>query len=423
MQPRNGDYIETHIGDGYVRRVSEAQKSVQVEIKGQLYEVPFENIKSIRGRREPGKMDPDWRVKMWEQIQQVHGVQPRHEWEQDGTWDIEALDKLINKGEKKKKMPAKKKPVDFLSQYLESVDDKVTKQISKSIEVGMGDQLKEIKDAVKKNQKLEVVIDGKSHVVAGLRHEQLEELIMIAQLRLPALMVGMAGTGKTHAAEQVAEALGIKFYAMSVGAQTSKSDIIGYMNANGDYVNTHFRQAYEKGGVFLMDEVDAGNSNVLIQINSALSNGQASFPDKMVKMHKDFIFIATANTFGTGMDRQYVGRNQLDAATLDRFTVIEWDIDDALEESLATGKHGAKWYKTVRACRDFVAEHGIRALVTPRATVKGSKLLHAGMKVEDVIKATILNSVPDDRKEEVTKVALKVFGNSSVTDGVFSVDI
>jgi hypothetical protein len=316
------------------------------------------------------------------------------------------IEKQLN--ERKKAMPQKKvEGLDALGAYLKGIDDKIADHIGNSIE----GQLKELHDEVKKNQKLEVKIDDKSVVLKGLKHKQLQDLIVTATLRLPALMVGMAGTGKTHAAEQVAEALGLKFYAMSVGAQTSKSDIIGYMNANGVYVGTHFRTAYEKGGVFLMDELDAGNANVLIQVNAALSNGQAAFPDKMVKMHKDFIFIATANTYGTGMDRQYVGRNQLDAATLDRFTLIDWDIDEDLEAGFVFGTYGKAWNMAVRAARDYVSEHNIRALITPRATLKGCKLLSANVAPISVIQAVLLNSVPDDKKDAVTQVAQKVFDN------------
>jgi hypothetical protein len=42
-----------------------------------------------------------------------------------------------------------------------------------------------------------------------------------------------------------------------------------------------------------------------------------------------FVCIAAANTFGTGADRQYVGRNQLDESTLDRFRIGQIELDDA----------------------------------------------------------------------------------------------
>lgn len=294
-----------------------------------------------------------------------------------------------------------------IANLLQGVDQAVTDQIESKI----ASEMLELNELVKKNQKLEVKVGDKIHIVEGMRHKQLEDLITVASLRLNALLVGMAGTGKTHAGEQVAEALGLPFYTISVGAQTSKTDIIGYMNAGGEYVRTRFRDAYENGGVFLMDEIDAGNANVLIQVNAALSNGTCAFPDAMVDKHEDFVFIASANTYGNGANRQYVGRNQLDAATLDRFIVIDWLIDDELEESLASGELGLAWYEAVKAARQYVADHGIRALITPRSTQKGSSLLQSGLSVESVVDAVMLASVPDDKKQEIKDLAVSEFDN------------
>lgn len=294
---------------------------------------------------------------------------------------------------------------DAFQQLLGSISEQVTKQIDATVT----GEFKELRKQAQQNAKLDVTVNGQTNTVQGIRHAQLDELIKISALRLPILLVGVAGTGKTHASEQVAEALGLNYYTMSVGAQTSKSDIIGFMNANGGYVKTHFRTAFEEGGVFLMDEIDAGNANVLIQVNAALSNGSCAFPDAMVKKHKDFVFISSANTYGTGMNRQYVGRNQLDAATLDRFTIIDWDVDANLEEQLAIGTHGKAWYDTVKVVRNYVVNHNIRALITPRATQKGATLLHNGFDVKEVIPAVLLGSVPEDKKQEVTKLALEAF--------------
>lgn len=294
---------------------------------------------------------------------------------------------------------------DAFSALLDSISGQVTKQIDETVT----GEFAELRKQATKNAKLDVTFDGKTHTVPGLRHMQLDVVLKVAGMRLPSLLVGMAGTGKTHAAEQVAQGLGIPYYTMSVGAQTSKSDIMGFIHANGGYVRTLFREAYENGGVFLMDEIDAGNANVLIQVNAALSNNMCAFPDKMVPRHKDFVFIASANTYGTGLNRQYVGRNQLDAATLDRFTIIDWDVDANLESQLAVGQFGEKWYETVKHIRGYVSKHNIRALITPRATQKGSQLLANGFKIKDVVQMVLLGSIPDDKKDTITKEAVATY--------------
>lgn len=242
-------------------------------------------------------------------------------------------------------------------------------------------------------RRVEIVTPKGSEILEGVQHAQFQNLLTVVNAGQPALMVGPAGTGKTHGAALVAKALGLGFHSISVGSQTSKSDLQGYMDGGGTYRTTEFRKAYENGGIFLLDEADAGNSNVLILLNAALSNGYMAFPDGMVHAHKDFRMIATANTYGHGANRQYVGRNQLDAATLDRFVVINWDIDARIEESLA-GKH-KNWLRVVRAVRKRVVEElDLRVVVSPRATLRGALLLDAGMPFDDVLEIALLGNMP-----------------------------
>lgn len=288
------------------------------------------------------------------------------------------------------------------SEVYTTVGDAITEQ-----EKRVTEQLEAMREAVRTGTaKLEVKVAKKLNLVEGARHQQLDELISIAVQRLPSLMVGIAGSGKTHAASQVAEGLGLKFYAMSVGAQTSKSDIIGFVHAGGDYVRTLFREAFEHGGVFLMDEIDAGNANVLIQVNAALSNDYCAFPDQMVKRHEDFVFIGSANTYGQGANRQYVGRNQLDAATLDRFVIIPWLVDANLEKLFAgSSDNGKRWHSAVTKIRAEVEKEGMRVLVTPRATMRGAALMEAGMPFEKAAELALFNLFPSDKRDWAKNIA------------------
>lgn len=304
--------------------------------------------------------------------------------------------------------------------------DLLLKQVSENVEQSINEKSKKvIADLEKQVEELKqytptVVINGKVKTeIKGLKHCQLNNLISMVGAGLNVMITGMAGTGKTKSAQQVSEALGLNFYCMSVGAQTSKSDLVGYMDANGKYVSTMFRKAYEEGGVFVMDEIDAGNSNVLIVLNSALSNGVCAFPDKMVNMHKDFHFIATANTYGNGADRTYVGRNQLDGATLDRFATIDWKIDEKLEEALVKDlKYSIVWLKTIRKTRLYANERSMRAIISPRATIKGATVLEVSngdfeLAYEACVKPQIpvdkVNIVHDYMKNEFEN-NMKVFG-------------
>ena len=254
---------------------------------------------------------------------------------------------------------------------------------------------------------IEIKYQGKKKSLKGVQHSQFENLLKLVGAGQATLLVGPAGTGKSHAAETVADSLSLSFHAISVGSQTSKSDLAGYMTATGEYVRTQFREAYEHGGLFLLDEADAGNSDVLILLNAALSNGKMAFPDGMVNAHPDFRMVATANTYGNGASRQYVGRNQLDAATLDRFATLEWNIDDRIEESLAgTSADGKRWLNVVRAVRKKVLDElELRVVISPRATQRGAIALEAGLGFEDVLKIALTGNIPASSQKEVENVA------------------
>lgn len=280
-------------------------------------------------------------------------------------------------------------------------------ELTKAIEAKLEATAKEVIELAQTVRPIEVKMGEKKKQLKGVQHEQFENLLKLVGAGQATLLVGPAGTGKSHAAEKVAETLGLEFHAISVGSQTSKSDLAGYMTATGAYVRTQFRDAYEHGGLFLLDEADAGNSNVLILLNAALSNGKMAFPDGMVAAHENFRMVATANTYGNGASRQYVGRNQLDAATLDRFATLDWNIDAKVEESLAgTSADGKRWLAVVRAVRaKVVDELDLRVVISPRATQRGALALAAGLAFEDVMKIALTGNIPASSQKEVENVA------------------
>lgn len=214
------------------------------------------------------------------------------------------------------------------------------------------------------------------------------------------MLVGGAGGGKTHLVKQIAESLKLPFYPMSVGLQTTKSDLLGFINATGVYMSSVIREAYENGGVLLLDEFDSAHAGVVTILNSLLANGHASFPDKIVNKHKDFVCICACNTYGRGANVDYVGRNRLDGATLDRFIVIDVDYDENLEASLTDNE---RWFGVVQRIRKNIEEQGIKMIVSPRASMDGADLLDAGFHISDVVKMVILKGVDKDIEKKVLR--------------------
>ena len=230
----------------------------------------------------------------------------------------------------------------------------------------------------------------------GLVHRKTPQIINALSAGVNVYLHGPAGSGKTTVARKAAEAFGLEFrFAAKV---ESEYQLIGFKDAKGETVRTQFREAYEHGGVFLFDEMDASSPSAVVALNAALANGVCPFPDGTIKRHDQFYCIGAGNTKLTGANRQYAGRNQLDAASIDRFAFIEFPYDDELELALASD---AAWCKYVQNVRRAIAERGLNHLVTPRATYDGCKLLASGMDWETVASMVIYKGLEPDTVRQI----------------------
>lgn len=304
------------------------------------------------------------------------------------TMGVESLEKSVDKVENLARSLA-----DFLvsqEQRPADIDESRVKEIARGV----------VEEVIRDNVRvLDIKVNDAPPIRVEGAHVEFDTVMALVANRLNVMMVGPAGSGKTSLAHQAADALGLEFYSISCGPQTSKTDLMGYMDATGNYVPSLFRRAYEGGGVFLFDEMDAANAAVLTIINAATANGSAGFPDKVVERHADFVVCAAANTYGRGADRQYVGRQKLDEATLDRFLPVEIGYDDRIERALAAGNQ--KWLETVWAVRRAVDDLKVRHIVSTRAVANGAKLLAAGMARDKVMELVLWKGLDSGTREQV----------------------
>jgi cobaltochelatase CobS len=253
---------------------------------------------------------------------------------------------------------------------------------------------------------VEIKRDGVTVKVKGAQHPKLPVLAKVLSARMTngfvpnVWLYGPTASGKTHAAEQLAEAVGANFYMH--GAMSMAHELTGFVDAAGNYHRTPFRDAFEHGGICLLDEVDSWDGQVTLALNAPLANGQCAFPDGMIKRHADCIIIAAGNTTGNGATADYVGRNRLDAAFLSRFAVkIEWDRDPAIEYAIS-GNDG--WVRRVRAARQRAHAAGIKHLIDPRHSQAGAALIVAGIDADTVAGMTYLAGLTDAQRRTVEGV-------------------
>lgn len=247
-------------------------------------------------------------------------------------------------------------------------------------------------------REIRIDVNGaKQNLGAKHMHAMFETVLKACVAGCTPLLVGPAGSGKSTLAKQVAKALGRDFYTQ--GPATSEYKYLGFVDAQGRLVETPLLKAYRDGGVFCAEEIDASSASALVAgLNMVLANGEADFGNQIVKRHEDFVCICTANTWGKGADRQYVGRNQLDAATLDRFVPIHIDYDEGLERLIAQND---RWVDFVQAARRASVALGVRVVISPRASIQGAHLLRAGIAKQQVADMTVWRGMDNATRNKI----------------------
>lgn len=244
----------------------------------------------------------------------------------------------------------------------------------------------------------------------GMQHRQFNKLVTKLAAGVNVYLAGPAGTGKTTGARVAAQALakmwGRKVRFFFNGAIDSEHKLLGFVDAQGRIVSRPFREAFTKGGVYLFDEVDASLAGALLAFNAALANGHCDFPDGCFEKHPDFRCIAAANTWGFGATHDYVGRAKLDEAFRDRFVMLNWDTDEALERHIAMAhikdeNLGSKWITYVQQCRANAKKAGIRAVISPRASINGCLLLQAGETWDEVSESCVRKGMPEESWKQI----------------------
>jgi hypothetical protein len=168
-------------------------------------------------------------------------------------------------------------------------------------------------------------------------HKLCGYVLKLANARQPIMLVGPAGSGKSHIARQIAEILGLPYGETPMSPGATRGDMLGRWTIK-DFISSEFVRIYSGGGVFNFEEIDSADPSMLIVLNNALAADRLynSSDGKMYEKHPDFIPVSTANTFGTGATREYSARERLDGATLDRWRMgrVFVPIDERVEEDL-----------------------------------------------------------------------------------------
>lgn len=241
--------------------------------------------------------------------------------------------------------------------------------------------------------------DGSKKSAGAVQHEMFETILKYVTANVPVFMSGPAGTGKSSIAKSAAKALDMEFYFS--GAVQDIYKFTGFVDANGHYSKTQFYDFCCNGGVFFLDEMDASIPEVLVALNAAIANRYFDFPCGKVELNENCRFICAGNTYGTGADAEYTGRYQLDAATLDRFAVVNIDYSKDIFNAVTNGnKDLIAFIYDLRKASNAV---GVNMILSYRCAQNVTAMESVGLDTASCIKQCIAKGLSKDAAHMISE--------------------
>lgn len=242
----------------------------------------------------------------------------------------------------------------------------------------------------------DIVVDGSN------RHPLYDELVKTLEAgklegEAQAYIQGPAGSGKTHIVQQLAKDRGVRFASQSFTEGVSESKLLGFMSASGEYLPASFITLFEEGGIYLCDEIDRADPNVISALNSALANGFISVPARtdnpMAYRHADFYCVAAGNTFGEGGSALYNSTNKQDGALMDRFVmkILSLDYDESFERAMGEAAGIMGFVDAIWAIRKNLKEGHVQKIAGSRAIKHAGQLAVMWREVGDAERVTTSN--------------------------------
>lgn len=203
------------------------------------------------------------------------------------------------------------------------------------------------------------------------------------QFRPAVAIVGPAGNGKTTACEIALQAQNIDYLMLSCTDRTEVIDLVGgtVLTKDGEqWRDGLVTRAFKAGQAVILDEADALDPRVMMSLQTALLDPGPDGNARYVTVEGEKVYPAdkcpilmTMNTVGSGRNRQYVGRNQLDAASLDRLTMIQTTYENEADmlQKRGVGKRLASRIVTwAEVMRNKIDDAGLPLVLSPRTMLR-----------------------------------------------------
>jgi len=222
------------------------------------------------------------------------------------------------------------------------------------------------------------------------------------QNKLPLLLKGPTGTGKSRFVEYMAYTFKKDLITVACHEETSATDLIGrYIIKGAETVwqDGPLTKAVKEGAIIYLDEIAEARPDIIVSIHSLTDYRRILYIDKLgieLAAHADFMLVAS---FNPGYQK---GFKELKPSTRQRFVSLSFNYPEEkvekeiiIQESSVDEGTAKKLINIGNKIRNLT-ELGLTETVSTRLLVDAGKLIHSGLGKRLAVKAAVVEPLTDD---------------------------
>jgi len=222
------------------------------------------------------------------------------------------------------------------------------------------------------------------------------------QNKIPFLLKGPTGTGKSRFIEYMASTLDKNLITIACHEETSSTDLIGRYIIKGTeavWIDGPLTKAVKEGAIIYLDEIAEARPDVIVAIHSLTDHRRELYIDKLgetIKAHNDFMLVAS---FNPGYQK---GFKELKPSTRQRFVALSFGYpDEKIETDILVNeteidKSIAKKLVNIANKIRNLTELGLTETVSTRLLVDAAKLIKSGLPKRLSVEVAIVEPLTDD---------------------------
>ncbi len=220
--------------------------------------------------------------------------------------------------------------------------------------------------------------------------------------KMPLLLKGPTGTGKSRFIEYMADKLNKKLITVACHEETSATDLIGRYIIKGTetvWIDGPLTKAVREGYIIYLDEIAEARPDVIVAIHPLTDHRRELYIDKLgesLKAHPDFMLVAS---FNPGYQR---GFKELKPSTKQRFVAVSFNYPEAkLEQEILINETGietgtAKKLVNIGNKIRNLTELGLSETVSTRLLVDAAKLIKSGLPKRLSVHVAVVEPLSDE---------------------------